>query len=199
MLYRDFTLETLALQFGLRTTQGRLFPHLTPTPVPALLREQLEEGAQVGFATEKARSEFIIAPILLAVRRLSPDRPTIHSGYNLNVSPAEGLSGEVDFLLSLSPQPIAVCRPILSVIESKREAVDFGVGQCAAQMVGAVRFNEQTGVPAAPMYGCVTSGENWTFLRLDGDTFTLDTDRYYLNQLDLILSALLTITATATP
>ena len=199
MAYRDFTLETVEIQFGIRTELARLFPNLTPTPIPERLREQLEDGASVAFATEKARSEFIIAPILLAVRRLSQNHPTIHSGYSLNVAPAEGLSGEIDFLLSLSPQPVAVRRPILSVIESKREAIDFGIGQCAAQMVGAVRFNELTGVPATPMYGCVTSGENWTFLRLDGNTFTIDTDRYYLNQLDLILAAFLTVTAMAVP
>lgn len=199
MAYSDFTLEAVEIQFGIQTVQARLFANLMPISVPQSLRERLDEGLPMGFGTEKARSEFIIAPILLAVRRLRENRLTIHSGYSLNVAPQEGLSGEIDFLLSLSPQPAVVRHPVLSVIEAKRDSIDFGTGQCAAQMVGAARFNARAGTPPTPMYGCVTTGEIWTFLRLDGDTFTLDNDRYYLNQLDFILAALLTITASATP
>ncbi len=40
------------------------------------------------------------------------------------------------------------------------------------------------------IHGCVTSGEVWQFLRLDGIRYTQDEDRYYLHDLSKILGIL---------
>ena len=59
-------------------------------------------GMQLALVSEKARSEFIVAPILLAVRELSGERIAILSGQRLDVDPDRRLQGECDFILALS-------------------------------------------------------------------------------------------------
>ena len=74
-------------------------------------------------------------------------------------------------------------------MEAKRGDIELGLGQCVAQMVAARMFNERAGL-AAPLYGVVTTGEDWQFLKLDGDVVTLHANRLYLNSLGLVLAAL---------
>jgi hypothetical protein len=41
----------------------------------------------------------------------------------------------------------------------------------------------------ARVYGCVTTGEDWQFLRLDDSAIVYDTNRMYRNDLGRILAA----------
>jgi hypothetical protein len=144
--------------------------------------------------SEKARSEFVIAPILLAVREMLGGKITIHSGERFDVDSSTGLVGECDFLISKGAVavPTFVQSPILSVVEAKKQDLELGLGQCVAQMVGAQKFNLKRD-HAAAMYGCVTTGEIWFFMHLEQQRLSLDTDRYYLNQLEQILGVLCSI------
>ena len=47
------------------------------------------------------------------------------------------------------------------------------------------------------VYGCVTTGEDWQFLRLDGQAVIIDTTRRYINDVGSILAAFLSITGPA--
>jgi hypothetical protein len=42
----------------------------------------------------------------------------------------------------------------------------------------AQRFNEQNATPLSPIYGAVTSGKLWQFLKLEEQTVTIDLDEY---------------------
>jgi hypothetical protein len=191
MVYSDFTLERFLADFNLQIYNDVLFPGLTPIAVPQGLTERLAEGRALALLSEKARSEFIAAPVLLAVRQLTEDRIAIYSGQRLDVDPAHGLAGECDFLLA-ETQPLPVLRaPIVSVIEAPKADIDLGLGQCAAQMLGSLRFNEQAGVNIHATYGCVTNGREWQFLRLEGNTLIFDTVLFYVADVGLILAAFL--------
>ncbi len=48
-------------------------------------------------------------------------------------------------------------------------------------------FNERAGIACSDVYGCVTTGEVWQFLRLHGTTATIDRRRYYLDNVGGIL------------
>lgn len=76
------------------------------------------------------------------------------------------------------------------IFEAKRENINEGLGQCIAGMVGAQRFNRRNNAPIDPIYGCVTTGTSWRFLRLSGTTVTLDLVEYGLNQVDRLLGIL---------
>lgn len=146
---------------------------------------------ELALRSEKARSEFIVAPILLAVREISGNQIAILSGEKLDVDASKRLVGECDFLLARA-EPLPRLRPpLLTIVEAKRNDIDLGLGQCAAQMVAARIFNERAGVAPRPIHGCVTTGENWQFMRLDGTELMIDPLRIYINRVDSILGALL--------
>ena len=100
MPYADFTLESFETTFGLIAQPAELFPGLAAVPIPTWLQETLARGRDVAaLVSEKARSEFLVAPVLLAVRELVPGELAIFSGQRLDVDLARGLMGECDYIL----------------------------------------------------------------------------------------------------
>ncbi len=76
------------------------------------------------------------------------------------------------------------------ILEAKRGDIELGLGQCVAQMVAAQMFNERAGTVRSAIFGIVTTGENWQFLKLDGCMVTLHTNRLFIDNLGAILAAL---------
>lgn len=198
MAYTDFSLEQVCKTFHLTMIAATLFPDLAPLPIPAWLQETLAKGRPLALGSEKARSEFIIAPILLASRDLSHNQVTVYSGQRLESDPSSGLTGECDFILALT-QPLPIIQaPIVCIVEAKKNDIDSGFGQCAAQMVGARRLNERDATGLSTIFGCITTGEDWQFLKLEADTLAIDTQRYYINDVGLLLAVFQTIIASYT-
>jgi hypothetical protein len=188
MAYNDFTLERVEKTLGVTAEPLDLFPGLTPIPVPSWLQEALTRGMELSLLSEKARSEFIVGPILLASRALSHDAVSIYSGQRLDVKPEQGLTGECDFILA-APPPVPLLRsPLVTIVEAKKHDIEAGLGQCVAQMVGARYFNEQAGKSVPRLFGCVTTGEAWQFLRLEGTAAGIDRRRYYIDNVGLVLA-----------
>ncbi len=137
MAYTDFTLDSVEMELGITQRPGALFSHLPEIDSPSWLAPQLARGMRLALVSEKARSEFIVAPILLAVCELTGDQVSILSGTRLDVDPLRRLSGECDFLLSLAEPLPRLRSPLLAVLEAKRNDIEVGLGQCAAQLVAA--------------------------------------------------------------
>lgn len=119
--------------------------------------------------------------------------PSIYSGQRLDIDPAQGLVGECDFLLTPSPPLPILQSPIVTVVEAKKDDIDAGLGQCAAQMVGARLINERDGRVVPAISGCVTTGEDWQFLQLAQQVQAIDSLRYYINDVGTILGVFDTI------
>jgi hypothetical protein len=193
MSFSDFTLESVGRVLGVISRAAELFPDLESVAVPLWLQETLArggQGMQLSLLSEKSRSEFIVAPILLAARELSGNRFAIYSGQRLDVDPERGLTGECDFILSASDPVLPLQAPIATIVEAKKNDIESGLGQCIAQMVAADRFNQSNGQSGARVFGCVTTGEAWQFLRLDGAEALLELRRYYIDNVGLILAAI---------
>ena len=77
----------------------------------------------------------------------------------------------------------------MQLVEAKKQDIEREVPQCAAQMVGAKLFNERRGHPIDVIYGCVTTGDDWLFLRLGSDVLVIDTRTFYLGHLGQLLGA----------
>lgn len=195
MAYSDFTLETAIAMLGVSTELRILFPELTSLPVPAWLQETLSRRTPLALISEKSRSEFIVAPILLASRELSHEKLAIYSGQRLDVDSKKGLVGECDFILTLSPPILPLRSPIVTLVEAKKNDVEAGLGQCIAQMVAAQLFNQSAGCPNFPIFGCVTTGEIWQFLKLQESVVWMDERRYYLDDIESILAVIQLIVA----
>jgi hypothetical protein len=190
MAYSEFTLESVERLLGVTTREADLFPGLPTAPVPNWLRESLARGTRLAFLSEKSRSEFIVVPILLAARELTDDRFGIFSGQRLDVDAAKGLVGECDFILAIGPALPPLHAPVMTLVEAKKNDIELGLGQCIAQMIAARRFNEAAGQMDSSVYGCVTTGETWQFLRLADQAALMDRPRYYLNNVSGILGVI---------
>ncbi len=193
MAYSEFTLTEVTHRFELNIDESQdLFatvPSLTPS---SWLQTVLTEDAPLALAvqTEKVRSELLISPILMELRRQIPERIGVFSGVEFNVDPERGLSGFCDFILSLSPEQWLLQAPVLAVVEAKNENLRSGMGQCIAEMVAAQLFNEREGEPLRSVYGAVTTGDIWKFLRLDHKTVFVDKPVYYIESIERILGIL---------
>jgi len=193
MAYKEFTLSSVEQKLGITIGAATLFNNVAPLQPPIWLEEALAKGKPVAFVSEKSRSEFIVAPILLALRELTGNRISIYSGERMDADAARGLNGECDFILTLTPPLPLLKSPIITIVEAKKNYVEEGLGQCIAQMVGAMVFNQLEGNKTEMIFGCVTTGEDWQFLRLKGETVEFDTDRYYIDNVDGILGVFKTI------
>jgi len=67
------------------------------------------------------------------------------------------------------------------------------LGQCAAEMVAIQLFNEREGTSVPAVFGCVTSGSLWRFLKLEDSALTIDRPEYHLRDVAKILGILVTI------
>jgi hypothetical protein len=194
MAYADFKLETVESALGLSIRPGSLFPGLEPLPIPPWMAEALRLGLDsAALVSEKARSEFIVVPILLTARHLYAGDLAIFSGQRLDVDFARGLVGECDFILALAPPIPRLKAPLVTILEAKKGDIEAGLGQCMAQASAAQLFNERAGDSITPLFGCVTTGGEWQFFRLDRSEVILDTKRYYLDSPGDILAALVQI------
>jgi hypothetical protein len=190
MAYQDFTLELLKEKFGLGNQQRNLFDHIVPIKGSNWLAETLAMGKKNPIKSEKAKSEMIITPILLEMKNRNDDYFTIYSGDTLEGDKSLGLKGKCDFIISKNTHSFTISYPIFALIEAKRNDFDLGIDQCAAQMYGAWLYNQRSGQDVPFVYGCVTTADEWLFLRLENNVFWIDTEKYFINQLETILGIL---------
>lgn len=193
MAYSDFTLRKVKQSFGLTAVEGgRFLPEvepIAPSPILAgLLADTVPWAIAVG--TEKAKSELIIAPALLEVKRLLNRQISVFSGTDFTVDIAAGLNGVCDFLISRSPEQFEIEAPAVMLVEAKRDNINSGLGQCIAEMVAAQRFNEINNNSIPIIYGSVTSGTAWRFMKLEGQVVTIDVSDYPFPPVETILSML---------
>lgn len=194
MSYSQFkTLTSVRDAFGLETEEGvRFLPVVEPVVPSETLQHFLNDSFPVAVATgsEKARSEFIISPVLLEVRQILNRQVSLFSGEDFTVDESVGLNGTCDFLLSRSPKLIEIQAPVFVLVEAKKSDLKIGLGQCAAEMVAAQRFNHSKGQMIPYVYGCISNGTQWRFLRLDDKLLTIDLTDYPLPPVGQILAFL---------
>jgi hypothetical protein len=195
MSYSDFTLETVKKILNLDiSSRENIFPQIAPLPASEYLQETLAYNVPFALAsnTEKSRSEMIIAPILLELTKKFAQEISLFSGVEFNIEPSQGLSGSCDFLISRSPEILLINAPVIMIVEAKKENIKGGLGQCIAEMYAAKLFNEREGNEITEIYGVVTTGEIWKFLKLSGERAQIDLAEYFLNDVNKILGILAT-------
>ncbi|MEG4855539.1 hypothetical protein QUB10_32255 [Microcoleus sp. B5-D4] len=194
MSYNSFTFQQLEERFGLDLS---LSPILSAKVVPVEPSEWLwraiEISSNTAVTTVKERSERIISPILLEFRERNNRQFSLFSGWSFDVDAELGLNGECDFLMSSVPFDFEIKVPVFVLRETKGGEIESCLPQCAAQMVAAQLFNEREHNSIPAIYGCVTTGVVWRFLKLEGNNLIIDVDVYCLDNVSLILGVLQTI------
>jgi len=194
MAYSDFNLSRARETFGLVIEEPKsLFSNIKPTTPSDYLMTSLDENLALATAinTEKARSEMVIAPVLLEVRRQLNYEIGFFSGTEFNIDPAQGLTGYCDYILSAIKDSYEVRSPVLMLVEAKNENIKLGLGQCAAEMIAAQIVNAKTNLGDQAVYGCVTTGTDWKFMKLCDRTLKIDQRDYFINEISLLMSILL--------
>lgn len=185
MPYSDFTLKQVLHKFGLNIIEKRgIFSALTPVAISEYFAITLEENIPlaVSMNTEKAKSELIIANVLIEMRKQFDRKISFFSGVEFNIDKEQGLNGYCDFLISLSPEQLFVTSPIILLVEAKNENMMGGFGQCIAEMIAARLFNEAEGNQIPTLYGAVTTGMSWKFVKLIANVVHIDLKDYSLEE-----------------
>lgn len=197
MSYKDFTLECISEVFAISICSN--LDVFSAQKRPVQLRDDFAHYIDYNTAlalainTEKARSELIIAPILVELRRLTGDRISLFSGSEFNVDETKGLNGFCDFIISRSSQQLYIEAPVAIIVEAKNENIKGGLAQCLATMIAAQLFNEQKGNKINTVYGAVTIGNQWKFLKLEAAIAFINSKDFYIDQLSDIMGILLSM------
>ncbi len=171
-------IEHVTKKFGLLARRIDLFENIKSVEASDWLLQTLRIAEVFPLRNEKAKSERIVSPILLEVAQHFQENVTLFSGEDLSVDCDKDLTGDCDFLITLTGQSAYLESPIISLVEAKDEDMDYGIAQCAAQVYGAKLFNEMEGKNFPVLYGCATDGVEWKFLRFENNTFYIDRKTY---------------------
>ena len=196
MAYSDFTLDRITKIFGINIEERtNVFTAFDQLAVDAFFIKYLQNNIPLAQAisTEKAKSEMIIAPVLIEVRRLLDNKISLFSGIDFNVNIEQGLNGFCDFLIGLSSQQLYVTSPVIALVEAKNDNLKQGFAQCIAEMIAAAQLNQSEGNNVENIYCCVTNGNQWVFLQLTGNLVIVDLDEYYINQPEKIISVFVSL------
>lgn len=193
MAYSDFSLVKVKKQFNLTTSEKiDLFADIKDIKCSEYLQETLKYNVPLALASnsEKARSEMIITPILIELRKYFDSKFSLFSGVDFNINPELGLNGYCDFIISSDLEQLFVTAPVMMLVEAKNEDIKGGIGQCIAEMIAAQIFNEEENQSISTIYGVVTSGTNWRFLKLTEKLIEIDLSEYYLTNINKIFAIL---------
>lgn len=187
--FSQFKYEDIAA-LGVDLQLKTLFTDLKESTPSDFLTQTLQRNTKRFFTTEKAKSEFIIAPVLYEFALNNEDSIAFFSGSSFDVDKARGLKGFCDFLFTKNPTSPIIKEPVFCVVEAKNDNLDSGIPQCIAEMYAAQLFNERQQKPIEAIYGCVTTGYMWLFLVLKNTTVYQDTSTFTIEQLPKILGIL---------
>jgi len=196
MAFRDFGFPEVQQALGLSLSETNLFD-IPALDLPGEFVQRIRGDVAMALAinTEKARSEFIIAPVLSELRRLLGGRFGLFSGVEFDVDSSRGLNGFCDFILTRSSLQSVLTAPVVAIAEAKNDNLRTGLGQCIAAMVAAWEFNARSSAGVSVVHGVVTTGSAWKFLRLSGADVTLDIREYFITELGPIMGILAHILA----
>jgi hypothetical protein len=171
-------IRTVVKKFSLDSQLETLFGNILSVKPSEWLVETLRIAHIMPLTNEKTKSERIVSPILLEITKSYTENITFFSGESIDVDISQDLSGPCDFFFSLQKPKPYMEAPIISIVESKDEDMEWGVAQCAAQMYGAQCFNEAENKSVPFLYGCATDGVEWQFLRFEKNIFYIDQKIY---------------------
>lgn len=198
MAYSNWTLEAVKKAFQLEEVNAPgIFSNIEPVEPSAHLATALARNVPLAFAigTEKAKSELIVSAVLVELWEHFDRSISFFSGIDFNVDAENGLTGVCDFLVSLSPAQFHLEAPVIALVEAKRDNLTVGLGQCVAEMVAAQRFNAERKNDTPCVYGTITSGIDWIFLKLEGKKLQIDMAAYTIERCDKILGLLASMVA----
>lgn len=193
MAYSDFTLKKVKSDLNIQTVENHsLFSNIEELSISDYLAQTLKRNVPLALAinTEKARSELIIINILLEVKEQSSQKISLFSGIDFNVDKEKGLTVFCDYIIGGSEEQLYLDAPVITIVEAKNENIISGLGQCLAEMYAAQLFNQKENHDFPYVYGAVTTGDEWKFVKLEKNLAYIDNDLYYISDINKIIGIL---------
>jgi hypothetical protein len=165
-----------------------LFDEIEKIEIPNSLKEHLDfviENIPYKIS-ESAVCENIIYPILLSVIKPYVEKLSIWSHKTIKF---QKLTGIPDYLIAYKSTygKVALGKPILAVVEAKKDDFDMGWSQCLLEMYVIQQINEDASLP---VYGMVSNGDLWEFGKLTQSQFIRNKDYFTLKELAVLYSFL---------
>lgn len=185
--YSQVTFEILRDELKISADQQLFLPATLPVqPLPEWLSTYLRIATMPATVSksEKSISEALIAPVLYAVRYANHTKISLFSGEPLY---SADLGGICDFIIAARPNAFLPDPPIVILVEAKKLDLLAGIPQCIAEMRTAQCLNERAN-RSGPVFGCVTIGTEWIFLKLEGDQAVIDPTIFFSSQLPEVLA-----------
>lgn len=184
---RTITFQDLRDRFGIQVETEPFLPQITPLALLSWLIKCLSVNKLSPSLAkyEKAVSEMLIAPMLSAVKEYNADKISLFSGEPLTMTGE--LSGVCDFIIAANPKAYLPEPPIMVLVEAKKQDLYGGIPQCIAEMLTAWSVNNRAGIHYEAIFGYVTTGNEWLFLKLSGNRAIADPAIFYYPELNRVL------------
>jgi len=185
--FTDFTLQTVKEFFELEEQEANLFTNIEELSPSNWLKESLTKAKERKLNNEKTRSEALVYPISCEIETISKYTVRFFSGEHVSFNEEKGLKGELDFAFS-QKKTAYLESPIFTIIEAKQADITKHWGQITAQMVGAREENAKEGNNLKAIFACISTGEDWHFVKLEDNTIYIDKKYYSIHwELEKIL------------
>lgn len=176
-----------------RDSDCDLFAGVEPVEPSAELRRSLGEFYNVGARTLLARCVYFVGPILVELVRRVPGPLAATPAVAFGARDERAEPGTYNFALARGKCYFDIDGPVFGFVQVTTDWLAGGLGKCATGMVGARAFNARNKVPQPALYGAVTCGKTWQFVKLEGQTLAIDTRTYYPDDLPKVLGILVSI------
>lgn len=166
-----------------------LFPDFKPSgdTYEPLQETVMKMESRINFSAvdnEATRSNLLVSHILWA----ASDKydlgiffePVVDIKPDASLSLPHSLNGKYDCALSLDNLDFTT--PIIAVVEVKKSSLSTGLGQCVAEMYATSQQFGQDKV-----YGIITDGEVWSFLRLQKQVLAAHKSRFHVSNVGDII------------
>ncbi|RQH47528.1 hypothetical protein D5R40_08490 [Okeania hirsuta] len=189
MAFSDFkTISDVQKKYRIKYSEENLIVSQELLPSDSFIKdfEFNKENIDL-FASEASRSEIIISPLLREVYKKYYQKYSFW--IRKSISYDEILSGTPDYIFSRRSElgKTVLEKPIVIVVEAKKNDFEYGWGQCLAELFASQKINDNF---LRAVYGIVTDGNLWQFGKLAGDNFIKDSGNFTIDNLPRVYGAL---------
>ena len=189
MAFSDFkTISDVQKKYRIKYSEDNLIVSQELLPSDSFIKdfEFNKENIDL-FASEASRSEIIISPLLREVYKKYYQKYSFW--IRKSISYDEILSGTPDYIFSRRSElgKTVLEKPIVIVVEAKKNDFEHGWGQCLAELFASQKINDNF---FRGVYGIVTDGNLWQFGKLVADNFIKDSGNFTIDNLPRVYGAL---------
>jgi hypothetical protein len=189
MAFSDFkTIADVQRKYGIRYLEKSFIATDELTPPESFVRDlQFYRETIDIFSSEASRSEIVISPLLREVYKSHHAQCSFWIQKPLAFD--ETLCGTPDYMVSGRSElgKTVLEKPVLIIVEAKKNDFEQGWGQCLAELWAAERINNDR---SKPVYGVVTDANLWQFGKLLDNEFCREPANFTIDALPRLYGAL---------